>query len=58
VAQLGGAGTRLEALLATQSGLALEQEREPFGMIEGAGIGMIGQFTEALSHAVEAEFVQ
>jgi hypothetical protein len=41
-----------------QSGLALEQEREPFGMVEGASVGMIDQFTEALGHAVEAEFVQ
>jgi hypothetical protein len=58
MAQLGGPGTGLEAFLAPECGLALQQEREPFGVIEGGGLGMSGQFAEALGHAVEAEFVQ
>jgi hypothetical protein len=39
LAQAGGTGARLEALLASQRGLVLEQQGEPLGMFEGARFG-------------------
>ena len=39
VAQPCGPGARFEALLLAQRQLVLEQEAEPFGMFESAGLG-------------------
>mgnify|MGYP007001784879 CR=1 FL=1 len=58
MAQSGGAGTSLEALLAPQRGFMIEQDCEPFAMIEGAGFRLGGEILEALGHAVQAEFAQ
>ena len=40
LAQAGDAGARLEAFLASQRGLVLEQQGEPLGMFEGACFGI------------------
>ena len=40
MAQSGGAGPALEALLLAQRLLLFEQQREPFGMFETAGLGL------------------
>ena len=36
----------------------LEQEAEPFGMLEAVGLGRVFERLEALGHAVQAELVQ
>lgn len=50
VTQPGGAGSGLEALLATQRRLAFEEQREPLGMLQGAGIGLRLEILEAFGH--------
>ena len=56
--QPGGAGTSLEALLAPQRRFMLEQDGEPFAMIEGAGFRLGGEILKALGHAVQSEVAQ
>jgi hypothetical protein len=43
MAQLGGAGARLEAVLPAPGRLLLQQQAQPFGMAEGAPLGVGGQ---------------
>ena len=58
VAQSGGTGSGLEALLTTLRGLAFEQEREPVAVLECTGFGLRVEVLEAPCHSVKAEFVQ
>ena len=58
MAQPRGAGAGLEALLAAQGRLVLEQQAEPLGVIEGARLGVGVERLVALGHAVQAERVQ
>src|SRR5665213_703645 len=58
MAQLGGAGARLEATLSAPGRLMLEQQAQPFGMAERASLWVGGQVLEAFGHAVEAKLVQ
>ena len=55
LAQLGGAGAALELLLAAQGRLLIEQQGQPFGVIETACLGLRHEIAEALGHAVKAE---
>ena len=36
----------------------LQQQAQPFGMAEGAPLGVGGQVLEAFGHAIEAKLVQ
>jgi hypothetical protein len=56
--QFGGACACLEPLLLAQCGLLVDQQTEPFGVFEGSGFGIGGEFSEPLGHAVEAKFAQ
>jgi hypothetical protein len=58
VSQPSGAGTRLEALLAAQGDLMLEQDGEPFSVLEIARLGVLSELAKAARHALQAEFVQ
>jgi len=58
LAQFGGAGPALEALLPAQCRLLVEQQRQPFRMIEASGLRMIRKVLEPLGHAVQAEVMQ
>jgi hypothetical protein len=58
MAQPGGAGAGLEALLPAQRHFLFDDEREPFGMAEAGGLWVGGEILEALGHAVEAEVTQ
>jgi hypothetical protein len=58
MAQPCGLGAGLEALLSAQRHLVLEQQAEPFGMLEAAGLGGLFERLEAFGHAVQAEVVQ
>jgi hypothetical protein len=53
--QPGGAGTSLKALLAPHRCFLLEQDGEPFAMIEGAGFRLGSEILEGFGHAVQAE---
>ena len=58
MAQLGGLGAALEALLLAQRALALEQNAQPFRMAEGGTLRVVRHVPEALGHAVQAELAQ
>ena len=58
VAQLGGPGTRLESPLLSQRHLVLEQDAEPLHVVESPAFRVGSQITQALRHAVQAEFAQ
>jgi hypothetical protein len=58
VPQPGGAGARLEVLLAAQGDLVLEQDAEPFGVLEIARLGVLSKFANVARHALQAELVQ
>jgi hypothetical protein len=55
VAQARGTGAALEALLAAHRHLPVEQQGEPFGMLQSPGLGLGFQVVEGLGHAVQAE---
>ena len=55
MAELGGAGTCLEALLTAQRRFVLEQDGKPFAMIEGAGFRLCVEVLEAFGHAVQSK---
>ena len=55
MAQLGGPGACLEALLLAHRHLVLEQDAEPFHVVESLALGVGGQIAQALGHAVQAE---
>jgi hypothetical protein len=48
-------GTGLEPLLPAQRHLPLEQERQPFGMLQRLGLRLDLEIVEGLGHAVQAE---
>ena len=52
------AGAGLEALLAAQRHLVVEQQAEPLGVFEGACLGVGIDLLVALGHAVQAECVE
>ena len=56
VAQPGGAGSGLEALLAPQRLFAVEEQAEPFAVFEAARLRLSHEVLEGLGHAGEAEF--
>ena len=56
--QAGRAGAGLEALLAPQGRLVLEQQAQPLGVIERTRLGVGGDLLVALGHAVQAERVE
>lgn len=58
MAQLGGLGAALEALLLAQRAFALEQNAEPLRMAERGTLWVISHIPEALGHAVQAEVMQ
>jgi hypothetical protein len=58
MAQSGGARARFKLLLSAQRQFVLEQQPEPFGMIEGARLGFVLEVPEPLGEAVETEGVQ
>ncbi|MNL47523.1 hypothetical protein D3C87_1703160 [compost metagenome] len=51
VAQLGGAGSRLEALLAAGGRLAFEKQGKPFAMLEASGFRLHLEFLIGACHA-------
>jgi hypothetical protein len=55
MAQTGGTGAGFEALLAAHRHLVVEQQGEPFGMLQGPGLGLGFKVLEGLRHAVQAE---
>jgi hypothetical protein len=57
VAQLGGPGTCLEALLLSQCHLVLEQDAKPLQMVESLAFRVGRQIAQALGHAFQAELV-
>ena len=58
MAQFRGPHPGLVALGAAVRGLAIDQQAEPFGMTERGGIGLLLEFGECVSHAVELEVTQ
>ena len=58
MAQLGGFGAALEALLLAQRAFALEQNAEPLRMAERGTLRIIGHVPKALGHAVQGEVMQ
>src|SRR5262249_40658339 len=58
VTQAGGAQPALEALVAAIGGLAVEQQRQPFGVIQLPGAILRLQLEEGLGHAVELQASQ
>lgn len=58
MAQPRGAGAGLEALLPPGRGLVVEEQSEPLGVVEGAGLRVGVERLEARGHAAQAEFVQ
>ena len=58
VAQLRGAQPALEALRAAVGRLAVEQQRQPFGVAQIPGRVLRLQFDEGVGHAVELEGLQ
>jgi hypothetical protein len=58
VAQLGGPGARLEALLLSQGHLVLEQDAEPLHMVESLAFRVGRQIAQTLGHALQAELAQ
>src|SRR5258706_3335550 len=55
VAQLGAAQPDLKAPGVANGQLAIEQQREPFGVCELGGLGLALQLDEGISHAVELQ---
>ena len=51
-------GAGLEALLLSQGAFVIEEEPQPFGMIERAGLRIGLERLLALGHAMQAERVQ
>ena len=58
MAQPGRAGTCLEALLAARCRFVLEQDGEPFPVIEGTRLCLRVEILEGSGHAVQAEVAQ
>ena len=58
MAQLGGPCACLEPLLLSQCHLVLEQDAEPFHVVESLAFGVGRQFAQALGHAVQTELAQ
>ena len=58
MAQLGGPGACLEALLLPQGHLVLEQDAEPLHMVESIAFRVGRQVAQALGHALQAELAQ
>ena len=58
MAQLGGPGACLEALLLPQGHLVLEQDAEPLHMVESTAFRVGHQIAQALGHALQAELAQ
>jgi hypothetical protein len=58
VPQPGGSGARLEALLAPQGDLVLEQDGQPLAVLEMARLGVLSELAKATRHAVQSELVQ
>ena len=58
VAQARDARAAFEALLAAQCHFMIEDEAQPFGMIERSALGVRLHLLEALRHAVKAERVE
>ena len=58
MAEPGGTGSRLEALLAARRRLALKKESEPFAMLEAPHFRLGLEFVIGACHAGEAEFAQ
>ena len=58
MAQLGGPHPALELPGASVCGFAVDQQTEPFGMAEVAGIVAALEFRESVRHAVEPERTQ
>jgi hypothetical protein len=55
MAQLGGLGSALEALLMAQRTLALEENGEPLRMTQRLGLRIVRHVPEAVLHAVQSE---
>ena len=55
VTQLGAAQSDLKAPGVAIGQLAIEQQREPFGMCELGGLGLALQLDEGIGHAVELQ---
>jgi hypothetical protein len=58
MAETGSFGPVLKPLLTPEGDLLIEQQAEPFSMIERAGFGLSVETLEAPGHAGEAEFVE
>jgi hypothetical protein len=58
VAQSGVAQACAKPSVAAVSGLAIEQQGEPFGMGQGSAFAGCFDLAESLGHAVEAEVMQ
>jgi len=58
VTQPGDPGAHLELLLPAQRQLVLEQQTEPFGMIEAADLGFVFEFLKPFGQTVKAKRVQ
>jgi hypothetical protein len=58
MAQFGGPRTRLEPLLLAHRHLVLQQDAEPFEMIECPALRIGGQIAQAPGHANQAKIVQ
>ena len=58
VAQLGVLEPVLQATVVALGDLAVEQQGEPFGVVELVGLGLAAHLVEGLGHAGEAEFAQ
>jgi len=56
--QPGGAHPHFEALLPAQRYFVFEQQAEPLGVFEAAGLRIVSQLFEALSQAMQTERVQ
>ena len=56
--QLGGPRACLKPLLLAQRDLLVDQQTEPFGVVERAALGIGREIAEPLCHAVEAKFAQ
>jgi len=56
--QLGSPGACLEAFLLSQGHLVLEQDAEPFHVVESFAFWVGRQITHALGHAIQAELAQ
>ena len=58
VAELGVLEPVLQATVVALGDLAVEQQGEPFGVVELVGLGLAAHLVEGLGHAGEAEFAQ